>query len=278
MRTSTSNSRGTRAIPAIATPKLSAEQTQAVFAHERRLALFMIVRVILGVVTFVVGAATRRWLVLVPAMWITYGGAITAVHHLIHASLGLSAGTRRFWLTTLAAVVGESGHALQATHLLHHRTDPTLPDPEGAIEYVAWKNMPIEALAFRIRLMHWGLVHGTRKNRVRAEVGFSVIAHLVAIASLPFTVVPALYVGGLTLASAFFAVLAGKGPQTNWGRNVESPLVKVSCRMFRWVLFSHDRHLEHHAFPKVPLPRLRLLDATSAELFSGSTLVRVSLP
>jgi fatty acid desaturase len=162
--------------------------------------------------------------------------------------------------------------------LLHHRTDPTTPDPEGYIEYVSWGRMPLEAFRFRYRLMWWGLHFGPRRNRIRMEVAFHAVAHTAALALIPWTYVPALYVAGMLVASSFFAVLAGKGPQTNFGRPLSTPFVKVSARVLGAILFSHDRHLEHHAYPKIPLSRLHHLDQVLAPVLAGLTLVEVSLP
>lgn len=268
----------TRALPALDLPTLAELDGRPLLAHQRRLAVVMIGRVLLGLGVFVVAAAQRWPLLAVPALWLVYGGALTATHHLIHGSLELSPRARRWWLTVMPAIVVESGHALQATHLLHHRSDPDLPDPEGYIEQVPWRRMPFEAWRFRYRLMRWGLQHARRPGRVRAEVAWHVVAHLGAIALLPWTPVPAWYLLGIAIASAGFAVLAGKGPQTDYGRSLSTPLVRVRTRLLRPVLFSHDRHLEHHAYPKVPLPRLRHLDEALAPHLAQLDVHEVVLP
>lgn len=270
--------RADRAVPHIPVPRLSTADVADVLGRQRVLVCLLVGRPWLAFAAFGLCAHNRWWAGLLLATWFAYGGSIAAVHQLIHSSLGLPPSLRRVILVATAAMVLESGHSLQATHLLHHRTDLTTPDPEGYIEYVSWKRMPVEALRFRYRLMWWGLHFGPRRTRIRTEVGFHVVAHVTALAMIPWTVVPALYLVAMLCASSIFAVLAGKGPQTNFGRPVSTPFVKVSARLFGAVLFSHDRHLEHHAYPKVPLSRLRHLDQLLAPVFAGLTVTEVSLP
>ena len=145
------------------------------------------------------------------------------------------------------------------THLAHHRRDRDHPDPEGYIENVTWAQLPLAALRFRYRLALWGLRHSPRRPRVWIELGVHAFAHLGSLALLPITALPWIYLTLIHVASFGFAILAGKGPQTNYGRSIRSPFVRVRTRLGRIVFFSHDQHLEHHAYPRVPLPRLQRL-------------------
>jgi beta-carotene hydroxylase len=267
-----------RAVPALPVPALAAIGGAALLAGQRRLAALFATRVFGGLVMFGLCLVRGWWIGLLPATWIIYGGSLTAVHHLIHGPLGLSPAMARRLRTLLAAIVIESGDALESTHLAHHGEGPA--DPEGWIEHVPWRRMPVEAFRFRYRLMAWGLRHGepARRRRIRMEVMGHVAIHGSALALWPLTWWPAAYVAAMALASASFAVMAGKGPQANWGRPVATPLVRVRAHLASALLFSHDRHLEHHAYPQVPLPRLRRLDAALAPVLDRLPLVEVRLP
>ncbi|MDH3754602.1 MAG: fatty acid desaturase [Acidimicrobiia bacterium] len=267
-----------RAIPDLDLPSLAELGRDDLLARHRRLAVLFVARIILALAGFAACLARGWWVGLAPATWVIYGGSLTAVHHLIHGRLGLSPRTREWLLTALAAVVTESGHALESTHLLHHETDADAPDPEGYIEHVPWRRMPIEAVRFRYRLMGWGLRHGGHRRRIRLEIAWHALVHIAAIAVSPLTWWPLAYVAAIAVASAGFAVMAGKGPQTNYGREVTTPLVIVRARFSRLAFFSHDRHLEHHAYPQVPLPRLRRLDGAIAPALERAELVEVRLP
>ena len=251
--------RSHRALPRIHVPRLSTLDTD-VMTGLRRFACGLIARPLLAVAAFIYAATQGWWLLAVPLTWLVYGSTLTAVHHLIHGSLGLSPRARHFWLGMLGCLVTESGHALLVTHLAHHRADPDAPDPEGYIENVTWRELPLAALMFRYRLALWGWRHSPRRGPVGIEMGVHAAAHVGSLALLPVTPLPWIYLSLIHVASFAFAVLAGKGPQTNYGRAIPSPFVRVHTALGRVVFFSHDRHLEHHMYPKVPLPRLRRLD------------------
>ncbi len=247
-----------RAVPRIPVARLATLNTK-VMDDRRRLAVLLITRPLVALALFVLAAANGQWIFAVLLTWLIYGSALTAVHHLIHSGMGLTPRWRHFWLSALGCVVVESGHALQVTHLLHHRTDDQAPDPEGYIENLTWAQTPLGALQFRYRLMAWGWKFGPRRQLISLELGIHAALHILSLAL--FTTHPALwvYLSLIHFASFAFGVLAGKGPQTNYGRDIPTPLIRVSTRLGRILFFSHDKHLEHHAYPKVPLPRLASL-------------------
>ncbi len=250
--------RSHRALDHFAMPRL-ADLGIEVMDDLRAAAYLLIARPIVSVLAFAAAAAQGWWPLAIALGWLVYGSTLTAVHHLIHGSLGLRPRTRRFWLTVLGCLVVESGHALQTTHLAHHRAGADLPDPEGYIENVSWLGLPLGALRFRYRLMLWGLRYSPRRRRVLFELGVHAVLHLASLALLPINPILWVYLTIIHVASFAFAVLAGKGPQTNWGRAVDTPFVRVHTRLGQILFFSHDLHLEHHAYPKVPLFRLRRL-------------------
>ena len=166
-----------RTLPDLPVPALAdIDGGLAVLAGQRRLALLFTARTLAGLAVLALCLEQGWWLVVLPAAGIVYASALTAVHHLIHGPLGLSPRARHTLLTVLAAVVAESGHALQATHLTHHRTDDGTgaapADPEGYIEHVPWRRMPLEAVRFRYRLMRWALrfAEPAHRRRIRAAV------------------------------------------------------------------------------------------------------------
>ncbi len=269
--------RSERALPRLDVPRVSAIEP-GVLDNLRPLVIVLIARPFMALSIFVLAAARGWWPVAIVSTWLIYGSALTCVHHLIHSSLGLAPGWRRFWLSTAGALVLESGHALQVTHLAHHRGDAEAADPEGWIENVSWKGTPLAALQFRYRLALWGLRFGPRPERVRLELAVHAVAHVGSLVLLPVTVVPWIYLTLIHVASFAFAVLAGKGPQTNYGRPVSSPLIRVRTRLGRMLFFSHDQHLEHHAYPRVPLSRLRRLHPHLDPIYDRLAVIEVAMP
>jgi len=282
-----------RGLPTLPVPTLADLGRTGLLDGQRRLAGLFTARVVLGLVLVLASLARGWWPLVVPATGLLYASALTLVHHLIHGPLGLTARSRHLLLTVVAALVAESGHALEATHLAHHRLapDPTLgprhrpavagPDPEGYIEGLAWSRLLPETVRFRYRLLLWGRRHGEpgRRRRLNGEAAVVALVYAGALALLPMTPLPAAYLASVAVVAAGFAVVAARGPQTNWGRPVASPLVRVRAGRVSSALFlSHDRHLEHHAYPEVPLPRLRRLDGPLAPHLDALPLVEVRLP
>ena len=247
--------RGHRSIPKVEVPRL-AEVAPDICSNQKPLGMIIISRPLVAFVGFVAMAINGWWAATPLVVWFFYGSNLSAMHHLMHGSLGMTAKWRHRWLSVLGCLVGESGHALQATHTVHHRDGTDLPDPEGYIEYLTWAQMPLGALQYRYRMMWWGWTFGARRARISAEIAVHVASVTFAVAAVPFTRIPLAYLA-LVQASAFaFAILQGKGPQANWGREMPTPLLLLSTRLLAVLFFSHHQHLEHHAYPKVPLPRL----------------------
>ncbi len=247
-----------RSIPKLAMPRLR-DLDVDVMSDMRPLAFGLIARSLLSVATYVF-MAVKGWWILTPAVvWFLYGSTLSAVHHLIHGSLGLSGRARHFWLTVLGCIVVESGHALQSTHVVHHRDGSDMPDPEAYIEYLSWKQMPLGAARYRYRLAIWGWKNSPRRARIGFEMSVHATLHIASLALLPFNQILWIYLTLLHFASFAFAVLQGKGPQVNWGREMHTPLVLIHTKVLPFLFFNHHQHLEHHAYPKVPLTRLAAL-------------------
>lgn len=271
--------RSHRSLPHVPAPRLATLNTEAL-TNLRPLAFLLIGRPIIAVALFVAAASQGWWIPAVVLTWLIYGSTLTAVHHLIHGGMGLSPRWRHFWLGILGCIVVESGHALQVTHLLHHRADANAPDPEGYIENLTWAELPLGALKFRYRLMAWGWKNSPRRRLVGLELAIHAALHITSLILLPTNPALWIYLSLIHFASFGFAVLAGKGPQTNYGRDIDSPFVRVQTRLGRILFFSHDKHLEHHAYPKVPLPRLpQLQDAIDQALReAGTEVIDVKMP
>lgn len=249
--------RGHRAIPKVDVPRARVAEP-AIMDNLRPYGILLVARPLAALATFIAMAANGWWLLTPLVVWFLYGSTLSAVHHFIHGSVGLSSRAHHFWLSTLACIVGESGHALQATHVVHHRDGSDLPDPEGYIEYLSWREMPVGAAKYRYRMALWGLRYGNRRRLIAAEMGVHAAAHILSLVLLLTGISPVLwiYLSLIHVASFAFAILQGKGPQANFGRDIPTPLLLVHTKLLPMLFFNHHQHLEHHAWPKVPMPRL----------------------
>lgn len=243
-----------RTIPAIDLPPLAELGLAHLSRVPRRTRALFLARPVVaaGLALALAGAGHLALALALVPLW--YGWSLTLVHHMIHGSLGAGPATRRCALWLGGALVLHSGHALLDTHLQHHRTEPDAADPEGEIELVPWRRLPVEAVLFRYRLWAWAWRAGPRRAWIAGEVATHVLALGWALGHPGAA--PARLVLAVWAADVAFALLAARGPQTNWGRPVPTPLVAVRCRSTRWLLLAHNWHLEHHAYPEVPLPAL----------------------
>ena len=264
--------RGSRSIPKI--DITSTRQGNAPATPITLLRLTLLGRPFIGV-AIVVGVLVTGWWPATPiALWFHYGSTASAIHHLIHASLGLRPRTRDRWLTALGLLIAESGHAWQSTHVLHHRDGTDLPDPEGYIETLSWRQLPWGALQWRFRMQAWGWRHGRRRSLIRREVTAIALTTALAVGLAPITFLPAAYIALMQLGTLLFAVVLAKGPQNRFGL-ATTPLTMVHSRLFAVVMFNHHMHLEHHAYPKVPLAHLAQLRPQVEDALTHETIDHV---
>ena len=282
-----------RAIPAVEAPSLTDLGLAGKVEATGRTRLVFAVRPFLGAAALLALWMVGWWpaaLALVPAV---YGWSLTAIHHLIHGSLGFGPRSRSWLLTGASLLLFESGHSLERTHLAHHDTDADADDPEGYIESLAWGRLLLEAPLFRYRLWSWARHRQTPsrphlaarsdaaiERRRRLEIGWHLLATAVAVGLVVswlaggeptrLTSLVVSYVLLQHLANAAFAVLAAKGPHTNWGRPTPTPLIAVRGRLVGALLFGHIWHLEHHLYPQVPLPNLGTVAAEIEPLLAAN--------
>jgi beta-carotene hydroxylase len=245
-----------RSIPAVAVPSLAELGLNHLSSISLRTKLVFVGRPVIAAGFMATALATGRPLLALALIPGLYATSLTLVHHCVHGSLRLVNWLRHLSLFVGGALALGSGHALVITHTNHHQTSLDLDDPEGFIETVAWKRLPVEAVLFRYRLWAW------RQNSQRGTIAAEIAVHISALASAPIVWLATsswhwpLVVIVMWGSDVVFAVLAGKGPQTNWGRPISTPLVIIRCRLTRRLLISHNWHLEHHLYPQLPLFRL----------------------
>jgi fatty acid desaturase len=197
-------------------------------------------------------------------------------HNAHHYALGLSRGATEWVLFALSLLMVSSMHAIQATHLHHHRHCLGEEDVEARTAHLPWWRALLAGPAF-IASLHWHGLRLTLANaRARRRRGAFIVAELAMIAlwgALVFAWldVPALRIHFALMAigqclTGFFAVWTvhhGCDPrghiartQRGWVKNL------ISYEMFF--------HVEHHLFPAVQTRRLpelaRRLDAAAPEL------------
>lgn len=209
------------------------------------------------------------WWLGVPASFMFFLTGLRLSHNAQHHALGIGRGGHNAVLLALSGLMLASMHAVQVTHLHHHRHCLHDEDIEAAHVKRRWWRALLMGPLFPLRLHAAALRLASARRRwwVRGEIA---LVCLVALAGVLLPTPAALRWHLAAMAAGecftgFFAVwIVHRGcdaqgqiarTQRGWLKNL------VSYSMFY--------HLEHHLFPAVPtchLPRLaRRLDAVAPQ-------------
>lgn len=190
------------------------------------------------------------------------------VHNAYHRALGLGRWPTDLTMFALSVGMMSAMHAIQATHLHHHRYCLNAEDVEGGAARHAWWRALLSGPAFALHLHRKGwMLAGPRARRwILAEVmAIGVTGTAAALTdSLPLRAhVAAMIVG--QCFTGFFAV---------WTVHHDCrPTGRIARTQRGWLknFLSYDmfHHVEHHLFPAVPtchLPELsRRLDRVAPD-------------
>ena len=200
-------------------------------------------------------------------------------HGAQHYSIGLPRWAQDLVLFSLSALMLGSMHAVQASHLHHHRHCLTESDAEGATARLSWWRAILVGPLFPIRLHRaaWQLGNQRQRRWIAAEL--TAIACVITAAFL-------LAFPGLTIHVA--AMLVGEcftGFFAVWTvhHHCDDAEFPARTQRGRWInLLSYNMffHAEHHLYPAVPTCHLHTLaqrlDQVNSTLRNKQVLARLS--
>jgi fatty acid desaturase len=198
-------------------------------------------------------------------------------HNAQHYSLGLPRKVQDGVLFALSVLMLASMHAVQVTHLHHHRHCLENEDCEGATARLSWWQALLAGPLFFLRLHHsaWHLAGRRKRFWIAAEM---IVISSVVLVVLCFKCWIALrwHVGAMLAGeclTGFFAVWT-----VHHGCDAHEPGRTQRGWWLNLISYSMFYHAEHHLFPAVPtahLPALaRRLDVTAPEITSRQVLSR----
>lgn len=199
---------------------------------------------------------------LIVLSFVTYG---STSHDLVHGSLGLKRLPNDILLSVLELICLRSGHAYQIAHLHHHARFPHHDDIEAEAARMSFARALLEGVIFQFRIYIWSLRNPRRRRHwiIAEGIGVGAIV-LAAIAALPWTVVPAIYVALMIAGSWLIPLATSYVPHDAKASDRLHQTRLFRGAFIRLVAFDHLYHLEHHLYPAVPhqnWPRLaRRLD------------------
>ena len=208
----------------------------------------------LGVVAAYAGfAAAGLWLPAAACVALFFPRFGVAFHDLLHGSLGLSARTNRRWLTAIGLLALQSGHAVQAAHLEHHRRFPGPADPEAYIGRMPLWRALLEGPIYQYRMWGWAWRRRPRcRPAVAVEAALHVTVVVAALGLMPVTPVPVAYVALVSIGNSLFPVLSENFLHTQAASVPQGRTRTVRGRLFQAYFLELGYHLEHHAYPSVP--------------------------
>jgi len=187
-------------------------------------------------------------------------------HNAQHYAIGLSRRTHDIVLFALSALMLASMHAVQVTHLHHHRHCLDDADVEGATARKSWWRTLAEGplFPFRLQAAAWRLGNPRQRAWIAAE---AFVIGLIVLWAFAFSHCTALqwHVGVMLVGecfTAFFAVwtVHHDCDKCDIGRTQRGALITA---LSYGMLF----HVEHHLFPAVPTRHLaelaRRIDAVT---------------
>jgi len=201
----------------------------------------------------------RQWYV--PALVSSFFFFLTGlrqVHNACHTMLGVPRWACDLVLFVLSLLMLSAMHAVQVTHLHHHRHCLDDKDIEGATAKLSGWQALLWGPMHPLRLHYWGFRLGSRSKRCW------IVAELLAMATLGLC---AFFVLDSLALRAFLLIMAvgecGTGFFAVWSVHHGCDQKEIARTQHGWfknfVSYSMFYHLEHHLFPQVPtchLPEL----------------------
>jgi len=202
-------------------------------------------------------------------------------HGAQHYSIGVSRWMQDLVLFTLSALMLGSMHAVQASHLHHHRHCLTESDAEGATARLSWWRALLVGPLFPIRLHRAAWQLGNHRQRCWIAAELTAIACVITAAFI-------LPSPGLTIHVA--AMLVGEcftGFFAVWTvhHHCDDAELPARTQRGRWInLLSYNMffHAEHHLYPAVPTCHLdqlaERLDAVNSKIRTKQVLATGPIP
>jgi fatty acid desaturase len=207
---------------------------------------------------------TRSWLwfpAAVAASFFVFLTALRLVHNAFHYALGLPRWATELVMFLSTVLLMGWMHAVQVTHLLHHRHCLREDDVESRSARMPWWRSLLTGPCFPFWVLRkaWGAARPYQRRWIVLEVGYNLLV-------LPLIFVPAVplvwryHILAMTAGECLFPFFGV------WSVHHDVDALRTIARTLRHatknaVTFSMFYHLEHHLFPRVPTCKLNVLAA-----------------
>lgn len=241
----------------------------------RRRRVLALARPALGVAAFALLWWYGCWWATPLVMFGTFVAVVTITHDVVHRAVGLGDRATDWALLVMGAVLLESGHAYQATHLQHHRRFPADDDPEGYPAHLSMPGAIVYGPIYLARLWWWALrrVPPARRGWLLLEAAVPVAAVAASALLWPVTRGPAAYTVMALAGGWVYPLLAVYLPHHDPGDTPLTQTRTVRGRLLPAVFLELTYHLEHHLYPQVPSHHLAELGRRLDPVFARAGVV-----
>lgn len=182
--------------------------------------------------------------------FLTYG---STSHDLVHRTLHLPSWLNEPLLCAVELICLRSGHAYRVSHLHHHARFPAEDDLESAAARLPLGRALLDGVTLQYRLFFFALgKRGPYRTWVIGEGAAITVLLTGAVASLPWTPLPAIYCSLMIAGSWVFPIATVLIPHDPRGAHEWTQTRLFRGRMLSLLAFEHLYHLEHHLYPQVP--------------------------
>lgn len=208
---------------------------------------------------------SNELIVVVLASGVLFMTGLRVTHNAFHRSLGLSARAGDIVMFILSISLGGAMHAIEYTHLHHHRHCLHEDDVEGRIAHLAFAPALLQSVLYPLHIHSAALRNGNAHQRrwIAAEIVVVLVLHGLIWCVMEDPALKAMAVS-LYAANASAAMVGIWAVHRGCAQTAQIARTSRSRRIDRLVV-NMFFHWEHHLFPAVPtchLPELaRRIDA-----------------
>lgn len=193
------------------------------------------------------------------ATFVLFMTGLRVTHNAFHRTLGLPARANDAVMFGLSVLLGGSMHAIEVTHLHHHRHCLDEDDVEGRVAHLGFWRALLHSPAYPLLIHREALRRGSRRQRRW------IVTELAAVALLQAGIWCVSASGTLKLMSlALLAANASAAMVGIWAVHRacgHAEFIARTCRaaLLNGLTAGMFRHLEHHLYPAVPTRHLHVL-------------------